>query len=159
MPTGKGGSAQSPHGWTLDTLEEFLSTKIEALSDFVAAEDRSSKEALNAALAAVKEQSNAAMSAAAKAIDKAELATERRFESVNEFRSTLSDQAKTFINREEYEAKHKNLEDKINILQSRMDSREGADKGVGQSWGFIVGAVGIIYGAASTVAIIMHFVR
>src|SRR6185369_3165104 len=97
----------SPHGWTLDTLEEFLSSKISALSNFTTAESRASKEAVAAALEAVKEQSNAAMQAAAKAIDKAELATERRFEGVNEFRQTLSDQARTFMNREEYAIGHR----------------------------------------------------
>jgi|KBSMisStandDraft_5_1062788.scaffolds.fasta_scaffold71001_6 hypothetical protein len=149
----------SPHGWTLDTLEEFLSSKISALSNFTTAESRASKEAVAAALEAVKEQSNAAMQAAAKAIDKAELATERRFEGVNEFRQTLSDQARTFMNREEYAIGHRALEQKVDDLKARMDSGEGKSTGIGQSWGLIVGAVGIIYGVLGSIAFAVRFLH
>ena len=43
----------------------------------------------------------AALAAAEKAVIKAETAAERRFASVNEFRQTLTDQATTFIPRNE----------------------------------------------------------
>jgi len=42
-----------------------------------------------------------ALNSAEKAVTKAETATEKRFESVNEFRLTLSDQTKTFVTRGE----------------------------------------------------------
>jgi hypothetical protein len=42
-----------------------------------------------------------ALTAAEKAVVKAEVATEKRFEGVNEFRQTLSDQAANFISRKE----------------------------------------------------------
>ena len=45
-----------------------------------------------------------ALLAAEKAVTKAEVATERRFEGVNEFRQTLSDQAAKFITRTEFNA-------------------------------------------------------
>ena len=45
-----------------------------------------------------------ALIAAEKAVTKAEVATERRFESVNEFRQTLSDQAAKFVTRTEFHA-------------------------------------------------------
>jgi hypothetical protein len=55
---------------------------------------------------------------AAKAIEKAETATERRFEGVNEFRAQLSDQAARFVTRDELAA----LEDKLVGLVERNRS-------------------------------------
>lgn len=116
----------SPHGWTLDTLEEHLTTKITSVKDFFVAESRASKEAVSAALAAVKEQSAGAMIAAEKAIIKAETATEKRFDSVNEFRQTLSDQAASFLSRNEYSANHKATEEKLIALADRISRIETA---------------------------------
>jgi len=59
-----------------------------------------------------------------KAIDKSDAASEKRFEAVNEFRNTLSDQTKTFMPRLEAETRtHANAE-KIDALASRMDKME-----------------------------------
>lgn len=58
---------------------------------------------------------HASFGSAAKAIEKAEMATERRFEGVNEFRAQLSDQAARFITRDELAA----LEDKLIGLVER----------------------------------------
>ena len=119
----------SPHGWTLDTLEEYLSSKIKALDSFTSAESRAAKEAVSAALAAVKEQSSAAMLAAEKAILKAESATEKRFEAVNEFRQTLSDQAANFLSRNEFQSSSASLVDKIDALDKRVSKAENLDAG------------------------------
>lgn len=59
----------------------------------------------------------AALAAAEKAVVKAELAADKRFESVNEFRGQLTDQANTFISRLEYNANQKAIEQKIETLQ------------------------------------------
>jgi hypothetical protein len=59
------------------------------------------KEHLDAMLAERDKQISLALTAAEKAVTKAEVATEKRFESVNEFRLTLSDQTKTFVSRGE----------------------------------------------------------
>ena len=55
---------------------------------------------------------------ASKAIEKADAATERRFEGVNEFRAQLSDQAARFVTRDELGA----LEDKLVGLVERNRS-------------------------------------
>ncbi len=65
--------------WTVSTLKEHF--------DQLRASDQ---EAIAAALAA-----------AEKAVTKAEEASSKRFESVNEFRQTLSDQTATFLTRKE----------------------------------------------------------
>jgi hypothetical protein len=82
----------------------------------------------------------AALASAEKAVGKAELAAERRFESVNEFRKTLSDQTSTFIPRAEYDASNSAIESKVSInsdrvsalelrLTSRLDRGEGSEDG------------------------------
>jgi len=142
--------------------EEYLSSKIKSLAELTAIQATASKEAVAAALNSVKEQSSAALLAAEKAIDKSEDAVQRRFESVNEFRETLSDQAKNFINREEWNANTKRLEERISTLQSRMDTREGTTQGISSSWGFVVGAIGVVsglmIGGAAVVTLIMKVV-
>jgi hypothetical protein len=42
---------------------------------------------------------------------------EKRLESMNEFRQSLKDQSSTFLTRQEYDAKHALLEQKIETLQ------------------------------------------
>src|ERR1035437_6161810 len=74
-----------------------------------------SKEAVLAALASTKE-----------AINKAEQANEKRFDAVNEFRSTLSDQQAKLLNRTEYESNHKALIEKIDGVENRINRTEGA---------------------------------
>ena len=96
----------------------------------------------------------------ATAINKAEGATEKRFESVNEFRNTLSDQQKTFISSSEYKSAHQNLLDTVNTLskttsdtittqKERIDKIENIKQGGAQMWILIVGIIGICMGIAS----------
>ena len=85
---------------------------------------------------------NAALLAAEKAVTKAETATERRFEGVNEFRATLSDQAATFISRVEFEA----ISERLRELAARLDRFEGRSTGLSAGWGYLIGAVGVLVG-------------
>jgi hypothetical protein len=64
-----------------------------------------------------KEALTAALAAQQKAVDKAEIATAARFESVNEFRGQLGDQARTLLPRAEYEVQHQ--EDTRQIAENR----------------------------------------
>ncbi|MEK8108874.1 hypothetical protein NKG94_36460 [Micromonospora sp. M12] len=70
-----------------------------------------------------------ALSAADKAVAKSDVATEKRFESVNEFRQTLSDQTKTFIARVEFEVVRDSHAGQIAALASRMDKLDGKGPG------------------------------
>jgi hypothetical protein len=98
------------------------------------------KEAVAAALMAADRAVTAALISAEKAVSKAEDAAGKRFEAVNEFRQTLSDQTATFLTRGEYDASHKALTDLVSTyadrltalelrLTSRLDRGEGADTG------------------------------
>lgn len=61
-----------------------------------------------------------------KAVDKAEESMCKRLEGMNEIRSQLSDQAKTFLTQEAYNAGHRLLEVKVETLQKFMYIITGA---------------------------------
>ena len=61
---------------------------------------------------------NTALASADRAVIKAETAAEKRFEGVNEFRQTLTDQAATFLTRAEAEAHFKSVTEKIEDLRA-----------------------------------------
>lgn len=85
-----------------------------------------------------------ALQAAEKAVSKAEVATEKRFESVNEFRKTLSDQTITLMPRAEASTRFDAMSEKIDQLQRRIDKSEGAGGGLRQFWTYLIGAVGLL---------------
>jgi hypothetical protein len=64
------------------------------------------------------------------AIIKVEQTTEKRFESVNEFRKTLSDQASNFATRE-----------RVDNINDRLTTIEGKSSGFSSGWAILV-AVG-----------------
>lgn len=76
---------------------------------------------------------NAALTSAKEAVTKAEAAAEKRFEGVNEFRRTLSDQAALFLPRTEYHQAHVNLEDRVQDITDRLNRSEGTGFGTRQA--------------------------
>jgi hypothetical protein len=64
------------------------------------------------------EKTSLALSASDKAVTKSEIATEKRFDSVNEFRAQLKDQAATLMPREEATNRFKSIEDKIEDVKT-----------------------------------------
>ena len=87
---------------------------------------------------------DAALQAAKEAVIKAEIATEKRFEAVNEFRGTLTDQAATFVSRAEFNAVRQAYDDRIAALTTRLDKDEGKSAGLSSGWGYIVAVIGIL---------------
>lgn len=82
----------------------------------------------------------AALAAAKEAVTKAENASDKRFESVNEFRKTLDDQTKTFLTRDAYSSAHKALEDQVAAsaaaiasLDNRIVQLTSASSGAGDA--------------------------
>ncbi len=63
-----------------------------------------------------------ALSAAEKAISKAETATEKRFDSVNEFRQTLTDQAGQFITRMEFDQFKETVTNQLYAMDQKFDA-------------------------------------
>jgi hypothetical protein len=100
--------------------------------------------ALDAAFKAAEQAVAVALANAEKATVKAEMAADKRFDAVNEFRQVLTDQTATFLPRTEYDAARTALSDRIAFnadrvgalelrLTSRLDRGEGADAGTATS--------------------------
>lgn len=87
------------------SLKEYINDKLDNL-----------EKSIDVRFQSVSTTTDSALAAADKATLKAEIATEKRFESVNEFRSTLSDQAAKFIIRSEFELVVNRLEEDIKNL-------------------------------------------
>ena len=96
----------------------------------------------------------------AMAINKAEQATEKRFDSVNEFRAVLTSQQNNLLPRVEYDAGHKNLSeivssnvktlsDTILAQKERVDKLENIKQGSSNVWIIIVGVIGFATGLIS----------
>lgn len=107
-----------------------------------------------------------AMNAADRAVTKAEIAAERRFESVNEFRASLNDATRLQIPRLEAEALFKAHSDKNDAAQKALSARvdvltqsvvalQSRSGGVHAGWGYAVGAVGLISLVVSLIMMLM----
>ena len=96
----------------------------------------------------------AALLAAEKAVTKAETAAEKRFESVNEFRSTLSDQASQFVTRTEAEARFTALTEKIDNNTKMIDRNAGRSAGMAQLWGVLIAVITVVIAIITVVIIV-----
>lgn len=123
----------STKGWTFDTLKQYIDAK------FTEADKRYEQRFMDSGTAV-----NAALQAAEKAVTKAEAASEKRFESVNEFRGTLTDQARTFIPRAEADLRMGTLEAQVRALTALNLERRAGGAGMKELWGYIIGIIGII---------------
>jgi hypothetical protein len=90
-----------------------------------------SQKALELGLAGTKTEIGAALVSADRAVQKAEVATEKRFESVNEFRGTLDNQQRTLIPRSEVDVIKMSLEEKIAQLTKTLDEVRRSDALIG----------------------------
>jgi hypothetical protein len=149
------------------TLREHLETMLVERDKRYEQKFNDTKIAVDAALIAADKAVAAALAGQKEAVTKAEVAAEKRFESVNEFRSTLSDQQRNLMPRVEVEIMMKSVAEKIDGLSKLLDSRadanekriitlESAGKGVGVGMGYIIGIVGVVSIVAS---IIMGFIK
>lgn len=122
------------------SLREYVDVRFSDQENAVAAALRGQEKAVSAALAAAKE-----------AVIKAETASEKRFEGVNEFRAALSDQGRLMMPRAEAEQAFKAINDKLDLLTARVVAREERAVGMVQFWGILIGAVGLISAAIAIV--------
>jgi len=99
--------------WTIETLREHIIALINANDVKYNQRFEASQNAINTALAAQQKAMETALTSQKLAVDKAETAAEKRFESVNEFRSVLTSQQGTLMPRPETMALLKSIEDKM----------------------------------------------
>jgi len=150
-------------------LDERYATQVKAVDAAFLAQQT----AMSTALAAADRAVGTAMTAAEKATAKAEIAADKRFDAVNEFRAQLADQAATFMPRGEADTRLRAMSDRVGAdaersnvrhaeletrlvramteLTSRVDMAAGRSTGVSASWGYLIGAVGLIGGIVALV--------
>lgn len=104
--------AEPRQGWTLDTLEKYLSSRIDGIKD----------------------NTSIAMAAADKAVSKAETAAEKRFDSVNEFREAMKDQQASFADKQQTDFR-------LKAIEGRLKEIGGVSIGVAVSASVVVGLV------------------
>lgn len=85
------------------------------------------------------------------AILKAEHAAEKRFESVNEFRSTLADQQNTLARKAEIDIRFKVLEEKIDLVYNMLSEQRAKLIGQNQIWSYLIGALGLAGGIITAI--------
>lgn len=85
------------------------------------------------------------------AVDKADRATDKRFESVNEFRQQLNDQARQFVTKEEYKVAHRAIEDKVEQVNVGISRIENRKEGSNLTLLYIVAISSLIFGLVSIV--------
>lgn len=130
--------------WTVDTLRQHLQKQLDDQRVLLDERYATQTKALDAAFKAAEQAVQTALASAEKAVTKAETAAERRFESVNEFRQTLTDQAATFMPRAEAESRLVALAEKLDGLATRIDKSEGHSGGINAGWVCLVAAIGLI---------------
>ena len=166
--------------WSIDTLYTHLS-RVDADAALLASEhfrlnelrytERSTQleahyaeklnaavEKLNAAILAVERSAAAAQAASKEAINKADDANEKRFNSVNEFRGTLTDQASKFIARTEVDAHTHAQGEKMSELGTRIERIESRGAGANSLWGYLVGGAGLLIALAGCAVGVVTFV-
>jgi hypothetical protein len=121
-----------------------LASEFDGFKDLMTERDRRYEQRFEA----MDEKTSLALTSSEKAVAKAEIATEKRFDSVNEFRATLSDQAANLIPRREADTKFAAWDDKFEDLKKEIaglrESRSGATgTGVGLKamWGYVLAAI------------------
>lgn len=114
-----GETEAQPSGWTPDLLKQHFDALLRARDLRFDQRFTAQQEAIHAALLAAKE-----------AVSKAESATERRFDAVNEFRAQLADQASTFARQDNLSQALEGRDKLITALTERVRELELARSGM-----------------------------
>lgn len=125
------GEDHNPDGWTLNTLY----IHVMEIS-------KSAKEGVSAAMAS-----------AEKAILKAETATEKRFDSVNEFRQAMKDQQDSFANKAETNLRLDEMVKRLDRISTGMEISSGKASGV------VTVALGLAWLVTTGIALLAIFLR
>jgi deoxyribodipyrimidine photolyase len=143
-----GETEKSESAWTTDTLREHFAALLEEA-------DKRYEQRFTDQDAAVK----AALAAAEKAVVKAETASEKRFDAVNEFRQTVNDIVNKMMPRSEAENSVKANADKIDALATRIDRTEGRSTGLNAGWVYLVAGIGLLATIVSIITAVIVFAR
>jgi hypothetical protein len=133
-------------------LKDLLESRLAVLKTLIDANDKNYNQRFDNVLQATQ----SALDSSDRAVSKAEMASEKRFDAVNEFRAVLADQQRNLIPRNEVEMMMKSINDKVDSLNLSTIARQS--EGVGQKQG--MGAVALIAGVISVaVSILIKFIK
>lgn len=130
--------------WTIETLNLHLQRQIDDLHSMLDERYAMQSKAVDAALASQQAITQSALMAAEKAVSKAETAAEKRFEGLNEFRQTLSDQANLFITRSEAMSIIERNTADIGEIKDRINTMQGRGSGLNAGWSYLAGAAALL---------------
>jgi hypothetical protein len=153
-------------GWTIETAIDYLLSIINEKYSQTATTIQGNDRRYEERFLALKSENSLALSAAERAVLKAEIATEKRFESVNEFRGTLDSQQRTLIPRSEVSVLVDGLNEKINGLAKIVDEQKAVitklqaeRQGVVGGWGYAAGLIGVLLALGSLIVMGIKFVQ
>lgn len=135
--------------WTLDSLREFVIRLIENNNLRYEQRFQDAKTAVDIAFSAQKESVQSALLSAERAVLKAEGASEKRFDAVNEFRSTLADQQRMLMPRGEAEIVFKSLSDRIQFISDELKATGGEKKGMHEIFAWFISGISILIAIGS----------
>lgn len=133
-------------------LKELFNSQIQQVNVLINANDKNYNQRFDNVIEATKN----ALAASDRAVTKAESASEKRFDAVNEFRATLADQQRNLMPRGEVEILIKAINEKIDSLNITTISRQSKDTGTREG----IGTVALVAGLISTlIVIISRFIK
>ncbi len=130
--------------WTLNTLQIHLEALINTNENLSVQRHNGEHNAVSLALENQRAMAQQSIAASSEAIRKAELAMEKRFDSVNEFRAQLGDQARTFMPRSEFEVAQNALMERLVKIEGAIAAQASTKTGATAGWMFAVGVVGFV---------------
>lgn len=128
------------------------------LQEQITAQERVSQARMAALMQLIESQAAAALAGRASsdlAVGKAEVAIEKRFDAMNEFRAQLADQAAHFATRENIETRFtasdremgaavEALRTRVEALERIMERSGGRGAGLNAGWGYLAGGLSLI---------------
>jgi len=131
-------------GWTLDTLYTHLSRQLADLRALLDERHYSGQIALTAALTSQEKAVAAALAASKEAVTKAEVATEKRIEGLNELRQVVADISALQMPRNEAENRIAALAEKVDTNADRISRIETLKVGGNDRLTAIYAALGAV---------------
>lgn len=97
-----------------------------------------------------------ALAAADKAVSKAEVATEKRFEGVNEFRAALNDQSRLQVTTDKFDSVIDGLNSRIRSLEARIEKGEGQGQGAKDNKSGLYAAIGAVGVLVAIIVVVVN---
>ncbi len=136
------------HGWTLDTLKEYLDAKIDG-----------NDKRYGSIFDAQEKATVAALAAAEKATSKAEETAAKKADAQNEWRAAMNDRERILMPRLEQENSNRAIEARVKALEDTRIQQAGQGAGTQAGWMWAVGAVGLILTVITIVSVAILLAR